>query len=292
MLMNNSGNFPSVTLGIFQSTLLQEERPYYNKQPIMTDYPSIHAPTRGATGAYIQTPVYIKISIHAPTRGATCIITVIQTWTIFQSTLLQEERLDGHNFPCLPIIFQSTLLQEERHSRQSGKPKSLLISIHAPTRGATNQNLSNKTVGIISIHAPTRGATLFICIFKIWDRFQSTLLQEERQLQFHLLMVLMLFQSTLLQEERRVAFLINSSNGIISIHAPTRGATYVPQVELSNFHHFNPRSYKRSDGEALGTGAYIIDFNPRSYKRSDIIANDKDLRPAYISIHAPTRGAT
>ena len=32
---------------------------------------SIHAPTRGATGAYIQTPVYIKISIHAPTRGAT-----------------------------------------------------------------------------------------------------------------------------------------------------------------------------------------------------------------------------
>ena len=34
-----------------------------------------------------------------------------------------------------------------------------LISIHAPTRGATSTPLSRKRLTLISIHAPTRGAT-------------------------------------------------------------------------------------------------------------------------------------
>ena len=34
-----------------------------------------------------------------------------------------------------------------------------LISIHAPTRGATEQMAEFKKNGVISIHAPTRGAT-------------------------------------------------------------------------------------------------------------------------------------
>ena len=34
-----------------------------------------------------------------------------------------------------------------------------LISIHAPTRGATKFSTVKTKVGLISIHAPTRGAT-------------------------------------------------------------------------------------------------------------------------------------
>ena len=59
--------------------------------------------------------------------------------------------------------------------------------------------------------------------------------------------------------------LINFS---ISIHAPTRGATYNCRHSHGPWH-FNPRSYKRSD-------AYYVD------------PSDGD----FISIHAPTRGAT
>ena len=56
---------------------------------------------------------------------------------------------------------------------------------------------------------------------------------------------------------------------VISIHAPTRGATSLKATE-----------YKLS-----------IDFNPRSHERSDsngLMMFDDTL----ISIHAPTRGAT
>ena len=57
----------------------------------------------------------------------------------------------------------------------------LAISIHAPTRGATQRTLDFLEKYAISIHAPTRGATFVPS--KIWDEvftFQSTLLQEER----------------------------------------------------------------------------------------------------------------
>ena len=78
---------------------------------------------------------------------------------------------------------------------------------------------------------------------------------------------------------------------MISIHAPTRGATGSVLCYNGNGVYFNPRSYKRSD-----TGSkHIIfkkgNFNPRSYKRSDLIPK-RLLIVIFISIHAPTRGAT
>ena len=56
---------------------------------------------------------------------------------------------------------------------------------------------------------------------------------------------------------------------VISIHAPTRGATSLKATE-----------YKLS-----------IDFNPRSHERSDNYIPD-EFKSYIISIHAPTRGAT
>ena len=77
------------------------------------------------------------ISIHAPTRGATLQMIFRIPIFIFQSTLLQEERL----FDGVGGFFE------------------LDISIHAPTRGATVNTILLNCGEFISIHAPTRGAT-------------------------------------------------------------------------------------------------------------------------------------
>ena len=78
-----------------------------------------------------------------------------------------------------------------------------IISIHAPTRGATSNITSLKNGVIISIHAPTRGATTIILV----------------------LFTIIVFQSTLLQEERHPTRTHHANPNLISIHAPTRGAT-------------------------------------------------------------------
>ena len=57
---------------------------------------------------------------------------------------------------------------------------------------------------------------------------------------------------------------------VISIHAPTRGATY------------NGAKYF----------IHCADFNPRSHEGSDKARSCKNKRKCKISIHAPTRGAT
>ena len=54
------------------------------------------------------------------------------------------------------------------------------ISIHAPTRGATEQAIAKLNGDWISIHAPTRGATLYDVLCHADYEFQSTLLREER----------------------------------------------------------------------------------------------------------------
>ena len=56
---------------------------------------------------------------------------------LFQSTLLQEERHVPSKRKEEKKIFQSTLLQEERLSIADDILNGVIISIHAPTRGAT-----------------------------------------------------------------------------------------------------------------------------------------------------------
>ena len=145
---------------------------------------------------------------------------------------------------------------------------------------------------VISIHAPTRGATMIPVIKKsVYAEFQSTLLQEERQKTLLVEWRFFLFQSTLLQEERHLQSSEVKKQLYISIHAPTRGATKAESILLHDppisIHaptrgatyflisfttcssNFNPRSYKRSDLFLLEFRCQSKDFNPRSYKRSD-----------------------
>ena len=167
------------------------------------------------------------------------------TGNLFQSTLLQEERHGGIHRNFEAEGFQSTLLQEERPHKHWRIPSKYIISIHAPTRGATLRKLLRLVSSKISIHAPTRGATDTImntdwlsldfnprsykrsdvggvCFVLCGLVFQSTLLQEERLYLFCICSKRLLFQSTLLQEERQqkcTIFLMHLCNNycIVSI---------------------------------------------------------------------------
>ena len=209
----------------------------------------------------------------------------------FQSTLLQEERQqirqtasDGKNFNprsykrsdarCIRSIwskqiFQSTLLQEERRGIFTQKTDRNLISIHAPTRGATLMNFLTDVlyefqstllqeerhvgngymywISKISIHAPTRGATHGPCeCLQLYPYFNPRSYKRSDYYDVVVDRDVDLFQSTLLQEERR------------RIVCPA-----------DHYSYFNPRSYKRSDSPSLFALSTIFHFNPRSYKRSD-----------------------
>ena len=122
-----------------------------------------------------------------------------------------------------------------------------LISIHAPTRGATPLSMCFLLFAIISIHAPTRGATQIGFIDTGYFRFQSTLPRGERpaskstvnaitdfnprshegsdRFPIKLFLYLKTFQSTLPRGERR---------GLLTSLLPC-------------LLYFNPRSHEGSD---------------------------------------------
>ena len=166
---------------------------------------SIHAPTRGATEVSGDYDSKFVISIHAPTRGATWrFLKEEPHQTDFNSRpyargdplLQRSSHCENSNFNSRPYargdsvhcmirtsiqIFQFTPLREGRLSPLHDKDINPDISIHAPTRGATEKIGKPIPENIISIHAPTRGATLGRAICKKAHSFQFTPLREGRQ---------------------------------------------------------------------------------------------------------------
>ena len=144
---------------------------------------SIHAPTRGATSYTIHhspltefqstlpqgerrsSPSILitsyDISIHAPTRGATDLSCFSALLSIYFNP---RSHKGSDNIRCwIPVncfLFQSTLPQGERHDLSDTQIQMLRISIHAPTRGATELKA--------------------FCL-QYEEKFQSTLPQGERQ---------------------------------------------------------------------------------------------------------------
>ena len=80
----------------------------------------------------------------------------------------------------------------------------ILISIHAPAKGATSTSTPYLTVILISIHAPAKGATVTQSVDQV-DKiiFQSTLPQRERRQADLIGRMVIQFQSTLPQRERQ-----------------------------------------------------------------------------------------
>ena len=121
------------------------------------------------------------------------------------------------------------------------------------------------------------------------------------------------FQFTLPRGERLSRLESEEITALVSIHAPTRGATDIP-ARYGRVHRFNSRSHAGSDahgwfdkygqnlfqftlprGERLSTKRrrrYGRRFNSRSHAGSDDRLLRLELITTVVSIHAPTRGAT
>ena len=177
--------------------------------------------------------------------------------------------------------FQSTLPRGERPIKPTLSKITPIISIHAPTRGATKISNCRNRRSDISIHAPTRGATRFLAC-----RFS-----------------LRIFQSTLPRGER-----------LPELSSPRENCNFNPRSHegsdrawdagLRSSSHFNPRSHEGSDdfyeveffnvwgfqstlprGERLHSPYFEIssyNFNPRSHEGSDLL-------PMYPSLAAHSR---
>ena len=154
-------------------------------QWVLCSWISIHAPTKGATVPNLYIIQVSNISIHAPTKGATKLEDKKTSCKLFQSTLPRRERLPISNERSRKITFQSTLPRRERQSRAYQYCLWAIISIHAPTKGATRDiaafdaylrdfnprshegsDLTQPCLAVmpemISIHAPTKGATFHV----------------------------------------------------------------------------------------------------------------------------------
>ena len=166
---------------------------------------------------------------------------------------------------------------------------------------------------VISIHAPTRGATRKPDNNSNNSKFQSTLPRGERRRATEKSEVNKVFQSTLPRGERhkRPLFFVCEANfnprshegsdqtlssvrcsPQISIHAPTRGAT-VGIIDRKEILYFNPRSHEGSDVirrvRFTGNGTISIHAPTRGATCRSWLTSYQILQ---ISIHAPTRGAT
>ena len=185
---------------------------------------SIHAPTRGATS---QLPVLNpnqNVSIHAPTRGATAPPRGSQTSGMFQSTHPRGVR------PNAVIMYLAKIGFNPRTHEGCDKNcenviLGCLVSIHAPTRGATLFDKLSKSFPYVSIHAPTRGATVSMSI-------------------------IFAFLSVSIHAPTRGAtkgLSFSLPSGKVSIHAPTRGATFPPSYVYISNRCFNPRTHEGCD---------------------------------------------
>ena len=192
------------------------------------------------------------------------------------------------------------------------RSKALGISIHAPTRGATCSGHKIFYTGSKFQSTLPRGERRLYTGSRVYHYiFQSTLPRGERRKALRSTRCIDIFQSTLPRGERPqyrtiihsiVYFNPRSHEGsdgnmllqllstVISIHAPTRGATYY------RCHHLQPSQFQSTlpRGERHKRPLFFVceaNFNPRSHEGSDQTLSSVRCSPQ-ISIHAPTRGAT
>ena len=99
---------------------------------------SIHAPTRGATFVAHEMPAGEDVSIHAPTRGATFLLVPcgMNGRGFNPRTHTGCDETNGMAF-MITLMFQSTHPHGVRLTVKVVVNTFAPVSIHAPTRGAT-----------------------------------------------------------------------------------------------------------------------------------------------------------
>ena len=141
-----------------------------------------------------------------------------------------------------------------------------LVSIHAPTRGATYRVRHTANAKDVSIHAPTRGATWATPLEVACCPFQSTRPRGAR-LDFYREKARNIVSIHAPTRGATRALGVKSVN-CVSIHAPTRGATALSRIFLlwNMFQSTRPRGARPA-----ATAGYNIPprFNPRAHAGRD-----------------------
>ena len=166
-----------------------------------------------------------RVSIHAPTRGATHITFATSTGQKFQSTHPRGVRLNSQCDKTLILGFNPRT-HEGCDLRRATALQRYKVSIHAPTRGATKavRALRANFIEFQSTHP--RGVRLSLGLKSIIAYgFQSTHPRGVRPDGSYYATDLAKFQSTHPRGVRRLRLRKYFFNLIVSIHAPTRGAT-------------------------------------------------------------------
>ena len=130
---------------------------------------------------------------------------------------------------------------------QRGLPEKK-ISIHTPTKGATRSNDSSFLYLGISIHTPTKGATVMMeLLYKAGGHFNPHSHEGSDDIRFVSVKFGNIFQSTLPRRERQILTFLLATYYIISIHTPTKGATAWFYGVVKWYRYFNPHSHEGSD---------------------------------------------
>ena len=231
------------------------------------------------------------VSIHAPARGATTFTKEWDKIREFQSTHPQGVRLFNMAKALCRWMFQSTHPQGVRQyiilngmivicfNPRTRKGcdlvclslcRFILVSIHAPARGATCQISNSPYASSVSIHAPARGATwLSRALSSLARLFQSTHPQGVRLMVHH--------------PERHFTG--------VSIHAPARGATlkWFGSLSVWLFQSTHPQGVRRKNSGHNHAPKGFQSTHPQGVRRRYRHMHNPRL---YVSIHAPARGAT
>ena len=230
---------------------------------------SIHAPTRGATRVLVYDDANPTVSIHAPTRGATA--------------------QGGAGLPR--GVFRSTPPREGRLAHLLLVNRTAIVSIHAPTRGATWLPQEPRHSDKVSIHAPTRGATLVKeSRISFMPSFRSTPPREGRQAKRRWPSLVSRFDPRPhARGDRRPAHV--SGDEVVSIHAPTRGATWEDHATGGDvmFRSTPPREGRPSKASFSARSRSFRSTPPREGRPGTWVF---PFFLGAVSIHAPTRGAT
>ena len=215
---------------------------------------------------------------------------IITIW--FQSTHPHGVRHAGFNPLATISEFQSTHPHGVRPEGIKAQNDLVNVSIHAPTRGATQTFTLPPLSASVSIHAPTRGATK-ARVVKLPLRFsfnprthtgcdQRQQYSRERYGCFN--------PRTHTGCDPLIALPIPLSR--VSIHAPTRGATRKAAYVIAKatlFQSTHPHGVRPSDVSDFANWLTVSIHAPT---RGATDITFKALSKDEVSIHAPTRGAT
>ena len=147
----------------------------------------------------------------------------------------------------VPIEFQSTHPHGVRPLSMHIYKYNDRVSIHAPTRGATQCRLQHQRIWLVSIHAPTRGATMVMHHERM--RYDVSIHAPTRGATTNdgLCIFSFLFQSTHPHGVRPPVSCWADGVVMVSIHAPTRGATHLHGPCVQGHDRFNPRTHTGCD---------------------------------------------